>query len=213
MFVTAATNKARATSEYSTNIFVGRHTGLECEGSTRISRFTSDHTNKLHGRNIRLGKYDGIHMYSQAGAEALTKSILNIFQKAGLVKSKKSSPSNHRVNNARATNQPTSDSIQGAAQPWTSNQPASSSIQGEEESWTSNQSAWGGLQPTNQANLESIQGAGQPWTSNQPASSSIQGEGEYWYSSQSARGAWQRNPSMEVPEWEIPTQNRFQGFW
>ena len=126
-------HKARATSQFSANIFVGRHTGLECEGSTRVSRFTSDHTNMLHGRNIRLGKYDGIHMYSQAGAEALTKSILNIFQKAGLVKSKKSSPSIQGVDNPWATNQLNSESIQQEGQPWTSNQPASASIQGEGE--------------------------------------------------------------------------------
>ena len=97
-------HKFRNASEHAKNILVGRHTGLECEGRTRFARFTSDHTNGLHGRNIRLGKFDGIHMYSQAGAEALTKSILSIFQAAGMVKQKRLSPSG---------------SIQGADQEWT----------------------------------------------------------------------------------------------
>ena len=70
----------------------------------RFARFTSDHTNGLHGRNIRMGKFDGVHMYSQAGAEALTKSILSIFQAAGMVKKKRVGPSS---------------SIQGADQEWT----------------------------------------------------------------------------------------------
>ena len=86
-------HKARDDSEYAENILVGVHSGLECQGRTRISRFTSDHTNGLHGRNIRMGKYDGVHMYSQGGAEALTKSILNIFQTAGMVKPSKQTPS------------------------------------------------------------------------------------------------------------------------
>ena len=101
-------HKARNNSEYAENIFVGRHTGLECEGTTRTARFTSDQTNRLHGRNIRMGKFDGIHMYSQAGAEALTKSILSIFQVAGMVKKKKLGPST---------------SIQREEQGWTTSRP------------------------------------------------------------------------------------------
>ena len=84
-------HKARDDSEYAENILVGVHSGLECQGRTRITRFTSDHTNGLHGRNIR--KIDGVHMYSQAGAEALTENILSIFQKAGMVKPSKQAPS------------------------------------------------------------------------------------------------------------------------
>ena len=86
-------HKARDNSEFAEQILVGKHSGLECEGRTRTTRFTSDHTNGLHGRNIRLGKYDGIHMYSQAGAEALTASLLLILQKAGMVKPGKQVPS------------------------------------------------------------------------------------------------------------------------
>jgi hypothetical protein len=127
--------KARDASEFAEHMFVGKHTGLECEGATRTSRFTSDHTNGLHGKNIRMGKYDGLHMYSQAGAEALTESILNIFHKTGLVKRRR---------------------------------PASS---------------------------PSIQGADKEPTTTWPV--------------QGTRNA-ARN--LQVPVWEIPTQNRFQGF-
>ena len=100
-------HKARNASEFAENILVGRHKGLECEGRTRNTRFISDHTNGLHGRNIRMGKMDGIHMYSQAGAEALTKSILSIFQEAGMVKKKRLG---------------SSTSIQGEDQGWTTSQ-------------------------------------------------------------------------------------------
>ena len=142
-------NKARDASDFAENILVGQHTGLECEGRTRINRFTSDHTNGLHGRHVRMGKYDGIHMYSQAGAEALTKSILGIFQKAGMIKNKKKSSSN---------------SIQQAA-----SQTSSTPIQQAEQDWvTINRGS------TNQ---------------------------NYY-----------RNNMVEVPLWEIPTQNQFQGF-
>ena len=101
--------KARDASELAEHMMVGNHTGLECSNRTRTKRFTSDHTNGLHGKNIRMGKYDGIHMYSQSGAEALTCSILAIFQKAGFVKQKRTAPS---------------PSIQQADQGWSTSQPA-----------------------------------------------------------------------------------------
>ena len=175
-------HKARNESEFSQNIFVGRHTGLECEGSIRASRFTSDHSNKLHSLNIRMGKYDGIHMYSKAGAEALTKSILNIFRKAGLVKNKRSSPSIQEQPHPRASSQTTPESSQGAGQSWTTNQPASSSNHEE----------------------------GQYWSFSQPTWSSIQGEEQYW-SIQPSRHGWNLNnehSSVEAPVWQIPTNNR-----
>ena len=77
--------KARDASDLAEHILVGEHSGLECEGSTRTSRFTSDQT---HIRNwgVKLGKYDGVHMYSQEGAEALTKSLLAILHTAGMLR-------------------------------------------------------------------------------------------------------------------------------
>ena len=196
-------HKARNASELAQNIFVGRHTGLQCEGSIRASRFTSDHSNRLHGLKIRLGKYDGIHMYSQEGAEALTKSILNIFQKAGLVKNKRSSPSSQRQHNLWASNQTSPESIQGAEHLWTTSQPASSPNQGAGQPWI-----------TNQLTSPSIQGTGQYWSSSHPTSSSIQ-EAEQPWSVQSSRNAWNWNNvnSVEAPVWHIPTTNMFQGFY
>ena len=77
--------KARDKSEWAANILVGEHTGLECDGQTRINRFTSNQTHHF-ARQIRLGKFDGYHMYSQEGAEALTASMLHILQTAGMVR-------------------------------------------------------------------------------------------------------------------------------
>ena len=56
--------KARDKSEWAASILVGVHTGLECDGQTRVQRFTSDHTHHF-ARQIGLGKFDGYHMYSQ----------------------------------------------------------------------------------------------------------------------------------------------------
>ena len=78
-------NKARDKSDWSANILVGEHTGLECDGQTRVNRFTSNQTHHF-ARQIRLGKFDGYHMYSQEGAEALTTSMLHILQTAGMVR-------------------------------------------------------------------------------------------------------------------------------
>ena len=48
-------------------------------------RFTNDGSNG-HSRHVRNGAYDGLHMYSQAGAEAFTASLINILKEAGLVR-------------------------------------------------------------------------------------------------------------------------------
>ena len=209
-------HKARNVSEYSHSIFVGRHTGLECEGSTRVSRFTSDHSNRLHGLHIRMGKYDGIHMYSQVGAEALTKSILNIFRKAGLVKNKKSSPSSQVVQHRQS-----SSSSQGHNQPWAPSQPSVGPSQEEVHQWNTNQPVSrfsqeaGHRWVTNQQVSSSNQVAGQNWYSSQSTSPSSQGEEQLW-STQPSRNGWNRNSaisSLEPPSWQIPTNNMFQGFY
>ena len=77
--------RARDASSQAEHIMVGQHTGLECDGKIRVDRFTSNHTH-IKNKNVRMGKYDGLHMYSQQGAEALTKSILTIFHKACMVR-------------------------------------------------------------------------------------------------------------------------------
>ena len=79
------TRSRRLWSDWSASILVGVHTGLECDGQTRVNRFTSDQTHHF-ARQIRLGKFDGYHMYSQEGAEALTASMLHILQTAGMVR-------------------------------------------------------------------------------------------------------------------------------
>ena len=77
--------KARDNSEYAEHILVGEHSNLECDGSVRTNRYTNDQT---HVKNyvVRLGKYDGVHLYSQEGAEALTSSILAIMHRARMVR-------------------------------------------------------------------------------------------------------------------------------
>ena len=77
--------KARDSSEYAQHILVGEHTGLECSGSTRTERYTNDQTH-IRSSTVRLGKYDGVHMYSQEGAQALTSSLLAIFHRAKMVR-------------------------------------------------------------------------------------------------------------------------------
>ena len=78
-------HRAREQSEHSEHILVGVHSGLEVEeGEVRDARYTNNGSN-LHSKNVRLGKYDGLHMYSQAGALAFTSSLSNILGQAGLV--------------------------------------------------------------------------------------------------------------------------------
>ena len=67
---------------------MGKHTGLVCEGEERRKRFTNDGTNS-NSKHVRPGAYDQLHMYSQAGANAITASLLNILNQAGLVRDKK----------------------------------------------------------------------------------------------------------------------------
>ena len=76
---------ARNESEYAENIFVGSHTGLDVSAEERIRRFTNDGSNS-HSKHVRLGANDQLHMYSQLGALALTNSLTNILNQAGLVK-------------------------------------------------------------------------------------------------------------------------------
>ena len=60
-------------------------------------------------KNARIGKYDSIHMYSKAGAEVLTASLLAILNKAGMVRrlEKWGMASNSVINTA--TNKPFND--------------------------------------------------------------------------------------------------------
>ena len=74
-----------AKSEFSENIMIGTHSGLRVDGMEKRRRFTNDGSNG-HSRHVRNGAYDGLHMYSQAGAEAFTASLITILKEAGLVR-------------------------------------------------------------------------------------------------------------------------------
>ena len=92
---------ARNESEVAENIFVGCHTGLDVSGEERTKRFTNDGTNS-HSKHVRLGANDQLHMYSQAGAQAITRSLLNILNQAGIVKEKPQL--NHQSNTSPSVN-------------------------------------------------------------------------------------------------------------
>ena len=78
-------HSARLESEHSEHILVGIHTGLEVEGEQRELRFRQDGSNRKTS-HVRMGAYDGIHMYTQVGALAFTTSLVNILKAAGLEK-------------------------------------------------------------------------------------------------------------------------------
>ena len=78
-------HSARDQSEFAECILVGKHTGLKVDGIKKKERFTNDGTNR-HSKHVRLGAYDGLHMYSQQGAQAFTSSLINIMGQAGLVR-------------------------------------------------------------------------------------------------------------------------------
>ena len=64
-----------ASSEHKDRILIGSHT-LECEGGVREGRYGSPHTHH---------KYDALHLRGTSGKISYTRSVLNIFQNAGLV--------------------------------------------------------------------------------------------------------------------------------
>ena len=73
---------AREESEFAECILIGKHTGLEVDQVEKRKRFTNDGSNQ-HSRHVKHGAYDGLHMYSQAGAEAFTASLITILKEAG----------------------------------------------------------------------------------------------------------------------------------
>ena len=140
-------HRAREQSMHAEHIMIGVHKGLDVKGDQMKKRFTNDGSNN-HSNHKRLGAYDGLHMYSQAGAVAFTASLTHILGQAGLAKRKR-----------QPATQPSSSPAPGA---WQEAGPAR------------------GFQGNNTRN--------QP--RNQP-----------------------RNQSRNQPQFNIPTQNMFQGFW
>ena len=78
-------------SKYSSRIMVGGHTGLQVEGSARADMMTCRGDN-WRSRNVKNGKYDGVHFYSRQGQEALTASMLEVLRQAGLVRQPRAPP-------------------------------------------------------------------------------------------------------------------------
>ena len=78
-------HNARNESDFAECIMIGAHSGLEVNEMEKRRRFTNDGSNG-HSKHVRTGAYDGLHMYSQAGAEAFTASLINILKEAGLVR-------------------------------------------------------------------------------------------------------------------------------
>ena len=75
---------------------IARHTGLECDNKERSLRYTNDGAN-WNSRNVKMGKYDGMHLYSQAGAVVLTASMVGILQRAGVVRAPRVAPPTPRA--------------------------------------------------------------------------------------------------------------------
>ena len=60
-------------SPHKDKIHIGSH-NMDCTGSIRTSRY----------KDIRTGKFDGIHLFGSSGSKFYTLSILNILQSVGL---------------------------------------------------------------------------------------------------------------------------------
>ena len=80
-----------AESKYGGRIMVGRHTGLQVEGQARTDLMTNCGDN-WRSRNVKNGKFDGIHYYSRQGQEAPTASMLEVLRQAGLVRQPRAPP-------------------------------------------------------------------------------------------------------------------------
>ena len=72
-------------SKYRGKIMVGVQTGLHVEGRARADLMTCSGDN-WRSRNVKNGKYNGVHYYSRQGQEALTASMLEVLRQAGLVR-------------------------------------------------------------------------------------------------------------------------------
>ena len=55
-------------------LVIGAH-NLECSGGVHEARY----------RDIKTGKYDGVHLYGPSGRKAFSVSVLNILKNAGIV--------------------------------------------------------------------------------------------------------------------------------
>jgi hypothetical protein len=77
-------------SRHSDRIMVGVHSGLQVEGQAMTDMMTN-HGDNWNSRNVKQGKFDGVHYYSRQGQEALTASMLEVLRQAGLVRQARAS--------------------------------------------------------------------------------------------------------------------------
>ena len=96
---------AREESEFAECILIGKHSGMEVDQVEKRKRFTNDGSNQ-HSRHVKHGAYDGLHMYSQAGAEAFTNSLINILKQAGLCRREERQQNEKRRTGGGWVNQP-----------------------------------------------------------------------------------------------------------
>ena len=106
---------AREESEFAECILIGKHSGLEVDQVERRKRFTNDGSN-WHSKHVKHGAYDGLHMYSQAGAEAFTNSLINILKQAGLCRREERQQNEKRRIGGGWLNQPTARGFQASQQ-------------------------------------------------------------------------------------------------
>ena len=62
------------------------------DGQARTNLMTNCGTN-WRSKNVKVGKFDGVHFYSRQGQEAMTCSMLEVLRQAGLVRNPKPVPS------------------------------------------------------------------------------------------------------------------------
>ena len=77
-------------SRHNDRIMVGVHSGLQVEGQAMTDMMTN-HGDNWNSRNVKQGKFDGVHYYSRQGQEALTASMLEVLRQAGLVRQARAS--------------------------------------------------------------------------------------------------------------------------
>ena len=83
--------RAVGQSRHRDKIMVGSLAGLQVDGKSRSDMMTNNGDN-WRSRNVKVGKYDGVHYYSKQGQQALTCSMMEVLREAGLARSPKPSP-------------------------------------------------------------------------------------------------------------------------
>ena len=88
--------RAVSNARHRDRMMVGCHCGLQTGGQARAELMTNC-GNNWRSRNVKVGKYDGIHYYSREGQVAMTGSLLAVLKQAGLEKSPKPLPASPKT--------------------------------------------------------------------------------------------------------------------